>query len=91
MDGPDATLPGLSSARRRSLLSTYGLTEEQYQSLFRNQKGECGICGRPAKRFFVDHDHTTGAIRSLLCQSRNSILGSYGENREVLVRSVFWW
>jgi Recombination endonuclease VII len=81
---PDALLPELTSAQRRSLRSTDGLTEEQCQSLFRKQTGESGICGRPTERFFVDHDHTTGAIRGLLCQSCNSILGSYGENREVL-------
>src|SRR6266571_4465289 len=38
------------------------------------QKGLCGICAKK-KRLLIDHNHTTGVIRGLLCYSCNSSLG----------------
>lgn len=59
------------SARRSHLLRTYGITEEQYEQLLQSQSGSCGVCKRPASvfktRLCVDHDHSTGEIRGLLC------------------------
>lgn len=57
-----------------------GITDDMYWSLYRKQGGRCGICelrlrSDRYKRFAVDHDHTTGAIRGLLCGSCNTALG----------------
>lgn len=47
----------------------YGITVAQYDEMFRRQHGLCDICAHPPKnmRLSVDHDHTTGRVRGLLC------------------------
>jgi Autographiviridae endonuclease VII len=65
----------------------YKMTLEAYQSLLEGQNGLCAICNKPetkinlksgkVKLLAVDHDHTTGKIRGLLCQSCNLELGKY--------------
>lgn len=47
----------------------YGLTREEFEALYEYQGGRCYICQRRmhSKRPAVDHDHTTGEVRGLLC------------------------
>jgi hypothetical protein len=74
------------------LRSVYGITEQEYLQLFEEQKGVCAICGRPEKesrfRLSVDHSHTTGKIRALLCNACNTGLGHFEENIEYLQRAI---
>ena len=53
------------------LLKKYGLTLRQYDDMFEEQHGCCVICGRHQSEFkqklAVDHNHTTGKVRALLC------------------------
>lgn len=55
------------------IAKTYGLTPSEYEELLELQGGKCAICrGRPvSKRLAVDHDHTTEAVRGLLCSRCN--------------------
>ena len=55
----------------------YGISSKTYDALLRAQGGGCAICGaRPnRKRLAVDHDHTTGKLRGLLCEGCNQALG----------------
>lgn len=68
---------------RRSHLKQYGLTTEQFTDLLARQGGGCAICLGPANgkggTFHVDHDHSTGAVRGLLCHGCNTALGLTGE------------
>lgn len=60
------------------LANTYGLTLAEYRARFEAQKGLCAICGeapRRGGRLCVDHNHTTGAVRDLLCAGCNTALG----------------
>ena len=74
----------------------YGLTEEKYWEMHENQGGVCAICGKPETRLHmgtkkilsVDHDHTTGAVRALLCNGCNTILGNAGDDVAVLERAI---
>lgn len=66
---------------------TYGLTLEEYKSF----PQECNICGSKEEgRGFhmnVDHDHNSGKVRGLLCNSCNRGLGLLGEdNLEKAIR-----
>jgi hypothetical protein len=70
-----------SSAKSHAAMieKTYGLTAEGYDALLELQGGRCAICrNRPGKkRFAVDHDHMTGAVRGLLCSTDNhDLLGA---------------
>src|SRR5258708_6798851 len=63
---------------RRKNLKQYGLTLESYDVLLKRQKSVCAICKKTCatgKRLAVDHNHTTGVIRGLLCYRCNVHLG----------------
>lgn len=55
----------------------HGIDLEEYERRVAEQGGVCGICTKPPRRHFlvVDHCHTTGAIRGLLCNPCNLGLG----------------
>jgi Autographiviridae endonuclease VII len=72
---------------RRNRLKAYGLSLEEYDQLFLEQGGVCLICKRPetiTRNLPVDHDHTTGKVRGLLCTPCNSVLGLVDEDSERL-------
>lgn len=75
-----------------NLRVNYGITLEKYEELFAAQNGNCKICEKNqknfSKRLHVDHDHTTGVIRGLLCHHCNTGLGLFKENEKLLHRAV---
>jgi hypothetical protein len=72
--------------RRKSRISTlkvdYGLTEACYAAMLEAQNGVCAICGQAerGRRLAVDHCHTTGKVRALLCGFCNPSLGLMGDD-----------
>ena len=77
-------------SRASHLKAKYGLTLGQFNLMLANQNGCCSICGGPplggsGKTFHVDHDHSTGQIRGLLCGHCNTGLGLLGDSREGLL------
>lgn len=88
----------LRNGRNRALGSHYGITQAQYDQLLARQDGGCRICRRrpeelPAGRsgdgrLYVDHDHSTGVVRALLCGRCNAALGMACESVDVLLRMV---
>lgn len=50
-----------------------------YASLFDEQMGRCAICGTIAP-LVIDHDHTTGFVRGLLCHNCNVGLGAFRDS-----------
>lgn len=58
----------------------YGMSLDDYAKLSDLQDGKCGICHKTPKRLFVDHDHTTGVVRGLLCSDCNTGLGMFKDN-----------
>ena len=65
--------------RWRALQRKYQLHQTEFEALFAAQRGCCAICERRA-RLLVDHDHTSGAVRGLLCASCNFALGELGDD-----------
>jgi len=89
------------SQRNRNLLKRYGITLTEYEALFEAQGCKCGICGTPENysghtgprkewSFSVDHCHTTGKIRGLLCNDCNRALGLFKDNKELLRSAIVW-
>lgn len=63
------------------LKRTYGLTKEDYDSLTKSQDFKCKTCSQPlSTRAAVDHCHSTGDIRGILCMSCNIALGLIKDN-----------
>lgn len=77
-------------------LRQYGITPQQFEKMWANQKGRCAICGKLADRnvdgrkakgklvMGVDHCHTTSKVRGLLCHV--NALGIYEKNHERFAR-----
>lgn len=63
----------------RTRMRLYGIDKHQYESMLAKQDGVCAICLRTPqecdRNLSVDHDHSTGAIRGLLCSQCNTSIG----------------
>jgi len=72
--------------RVRHLHKKYGLGNEDYEKILKEQGGVCKICGGKdtKKHLDVDHCHETGQIRGLLCGNCNRALGYAKDNPETL-------
>lgn len=69
--------------RGRLLERTYGITLEQFEQMRAAQDGKCAVCREPFTKVpHVDHDHSTGAVRDLLCGGCNVGLGRFQDNPE---------
>jgi hypothetical protein len=90
-----AVNPARRQMNFRQNLQRHGLTVEQYEAMLAAQDGACVICGDPpdpngikaASRLHVDHDHTTGRNRDLLCCRCNQGIG-YFKDDPVLFRAA---
>lgn len=76
--------------RKWGLMTHYGLTVEEYDTILAAQGGMCAICeGSPgARRLHVDHDHETGRVRGLLCLSCNTLLGNAHDQPSILAAAL---
>lgn len=79
--------------RKYQLRNKYGITEEDYDNMFKQQEGKCGICETTDQtgkwqRFGVDHCHKTGKIRALLCNECNRGMGLLKDNAELLRKAA---
>lgn len=92
-----ATPDGKKAVRRwedRSRLKyRYGVSIEDYERRVSLQSGKCAICNRVpttgrGKRLQIDHDHTTGRFRGLLCHKCNTALGTFGDDLEGVMKVV---
>ena len=77
------------------LKSKYGITRADYDRMLAEQNGVCAICRGPQQlwrdqeRFFcMDHDHTTGKNRQLLCNNCNAILGLAQDSQRILNNAI---
>lgn len=71
----------------------YGITVEDFDRMFAEQRGRCAICHRKfgtshIKKPRVDHCHRTGKVRGLLCLKCNAGIGSLGDDLFVLANAA---
>lgn len=81
--------------KRRSYLKLeYGLTLEDYDKLLKSQNGLCKICNadnpncEQHKHLYIDHCHSTGKVRGLLCGRCNSAIGHMKDNIEYFEKAI---
>ena len=65
-------------------MAKYGITSEEVSKIHLHQGGKCAIPFCNSESQCIDHDHTTGEIRGLLCSRHNSALASFGDNADSL-------
>jgi len=78
-------------ARAGHLKRKFGMTVEQYDVMLAAQGGGCCICGRPPRddiSLHVDHDHSTGMIRGILCFRCNNALADFQEDPALLIKAA---
>ncbi len=76
----------------------YGLSWPDFINLFETQKGKCAICeiqilinfGVPKKEVTlnIDHCHSTGRVRGLLCPKCNRALGTFKDSSVMLRKAA---
>lgn len=81
-----------------TILHRFKLKAETYYSMLDQQNHLCAICKKPEtqikrktnkiKMLSVDHCHTTGKVRGLLCHACNIALGSFKDSKENLKEAI---
>ena len=82
--------------RDSDLRKSFGITLDHYNGMLAEQNGVCSICDQPersmrgenVKLLAVDHCHSTGKIRELLCSKCNPMLGYAGDSPELLEKAA---
>jgi len=81
--------------RRRNTryLQMFGITLDDYNRMLEEQGGVCVICGTDTpigvgKHFSVDHCHTTGDVRGLLCTNCNTGIGLFKDDPATLKSAI---
>ncbi len=75
------------------LIRKYNISLIDKNKIFVNQGSKCAICKREdanikVNKFYIDHDHTTGKVRGVLCHHCNSAIGYFKDNIELLLLAI---
>lgn len=83
----------LDKRREQEYLRKYNMTLNEWNSIFESQNFSCAICG--TKNFtgagfkpHVDHNHSNGKIRGLLCADCNHGIGKLKEDISILYKAI---
>lgn len=81
-----------TTGRNKQYKRRYGITIEDYNTIFNSQNGKCSICKKHQSEFktalAVDHCHKSNEIRGLLCYNCNSGLGRFQDNVDNLTEAI---
>jgi len=81
-----------AKSRKERLKRMFDITPTRYDEMLQEQNGCCAICGRHFNEFkkslAVDHNHTSGAIRGLLCSRCNMMLGYAQDSPKILQNAI---
>jgi hypothetical protein len=84
------------SVRRTRLKKEYGITPEYVEELLDKQEGHCALCPATVSghnmtdNLLIDHCHTTGKVRGLLCADCNLLLGCAKDDISRLIAATFY-
>lgn len=82
--------------RARDFYEKYGISLSDYQRMHDEQNGACASCSQPEtdmrsgqiRWLAVDHCHSTGAIRGLLCGHCNKGIGHFKDDPDLLRKAA---
>jgi hypothetical protein len=79
-------------SRDHHLKTMYGITQDEYNQMFEKQEGCCAICNKHqsevSRALSVDHNHSNGKVRGLLCHTCNSAIGKFYDNVSLLENAI---
>jgi hypothetical protein len=67
---------------------SYSLTTDEYKEMVIRQGGRCAICGSSDTALCIDHCHSEGSVRGLLCNSCNLGLGFFKDDPSRLGKAI---
>lgn len=81
---------------REALFRRYGISRQQYETMYAEQQGKCAICqssdpGRKtSKLFLIDHKKGApkGKVRGLLCHTCNAAIGMLKEDPAIFTSAM---
>lgn len=87
--------------REHTLKTKYGIDNVDFECLWQAFRGKCGLCdsdlimpisgmGQPKNAAVIDHDHVTGNIRGILCNSCNKGIGLLKDDSELCLKASVW-
>lgn len=88
---PDRKARVRASAKRTHHLKNFGITRAEFDRMLLLQNYQCDICGVELftdKQSHTDHDHSTGAVRGVLCMNCNIGLGNFHDSISRLQRAI---
>jgi hypothetical protein len=75
--------------RRRSFVKThFNLSHKQLNDMYAEQSNKCAICKKGGLLLGVDHCHTTGKVRGLLCMVCNRGIGMFKDDIILLKSAI---
>ena len=80
--------------RERNIRNTYSISLDELRELMDKQKGCCDICGDSlahpdsVNSYSIDHNHSSGKVRGLLCCHCNSAIGYVREDEKIIENLV---
>lgn len=79
--------------KRYKLRKRYGISLEEFNAILMFQNNKCKICEKEftkSKDKHIDHDHTTGLVRGLLCPVCNKMLGYSMDKIDILKKAILY-
>lgn len=70
-----------------NLKRKYGLDTVTFNAMKKEQEYKCLICKKD-KSLVVDHCHSSGRVRGLLCHQCNTLIGFAGEDVNIFERAI---
>lgn len=61
-------------------IQLYGIDLASYIKLKKRANGHCEICGIKSIKLGIDHCHSTGEVRGMLCFNCNTAIGKMGDD-----------
>ena len=78
--------------RRNYIRCKYKITYKEFENMMIEQNFRCAICGIHAsdhkKTLHIDHCHSSGKVRGLLCHHCNIMIGMAKENTDNLLSAI---
>ena len=83
-------LDNRDSIKRTTAKRRYNIDDAKYDEL--DKINNCEICGKDVKgmKKHIDHCHTTGKVRGILCRKCNLALGHFNDNKLSLEKAIMY-